>query len=139
MFDLRVDARGLWRTTVLNMIRGAHVVLYSTNAEADRAFFRDVLDYPFVDAGHGWLIFALPPAELAIHPADASGAQDLFLMCDDIEAFIAQMAERGVACSDLQTERWGTITHLTLPGGAALGVYEPTHPSPLDPGTNRDT
>ncbi|MGW6377877.1 VOC family protein [Rhodococcus sp. NPDC055112] len=115
------------------MIRGAHVVLYSTNAEADRAFFRDVLDYPSVDAGHGWLIFALPPAELAIHPADADGVHELFLMCDDVEAFVEQMAEHGVTCSDLRRERWGLITHLTLPGGGALGVYEPTHPSPLNP------
>jgi catechol 2,3-dioxygenase-like lactoylglutathione lyase family enzyme len=89
------------------MTRAAHVVLYSTDAEADRAFFRDVLDYPFVDAGHGWLIFALPPAELAIHPANANDTQELFLMCDGIEAFIAQMSLSGVACSDLQTERWG--------------------------------
>jgi catechol 2,3-dioxygenase-like lactoylglutathione lyase family enzyme len=116
------------------MIRGAHVVLYSKNAEADRAFFRDVLDYPFVDAGHDWLIFALPPAELAIHPADANDMHELFLMCDDVEAFIAQMTQRGVMCSDLQRERWGLITHLTLPSGGALGVYEPTHPSPLNPG-----
>ncbi|MBP1159612.1 catechol 2,3-dioxygenase-like lactoylglutathione lyase family enzyme [Rhodococcus sp. PvR044] len=115
------------------MIRGAHVVLYSTDAEADRAFFRDVLDYPSVDAGQGWLIFALPPAELAIHPADADGVHELFLMCDDVEAFVEQMAEHGVACSDLRRERWGLITHLTLPGGGALGVYEPTHPSPLNP------
>jgi hypothetical protein len=130
---------GLWRTTMLSMIRGAHVVVHSSNAEADRAFFRDVLDYPFVDAGQGWLIFALPPAELAIHPSDTNGAQELFLMCDDIEAFRTQMAESGVACSVPQTERWGIVTHLTLPGGGALGVYEPTHPSPLDPGTNRNT
>jgi catechol 2,3-dioxygenase-like lactoylglutathione lyase family enzyme len=116
------------------MIRGAHIVLYSCNAEADRAFFRDVLDYPFVDAGHGWLIFALPPAELAIHPASANGAHELFLMCDDVAAFMVQMSQRGVVCSDLQTERWGLITHLTLPGGGALGVYEPTHPSPLNRG-----
>jgi catechol 2,3-dioxygenase-like lactoylglutathione lyase family enzyme len=116
------------------MIRGAHVVLYSTDAEADRAFFRDVLDHPFVDAGRGWLIFALPPAELAIHPANANGTQELFLMCDHIEAFVAQMSMRGIACSDLQTERWGVITHITLPGGGALGVYEPTHPSPLNAG-----
>jgi catechol 2,3-dioxygenase-like lactoylglutathione lyase family enzyme len=116
------------------MIRGAHVVLYSTNAEADRAFFRDVLGYPFVDAGHGWLIFALPPAELAIHPAGADGAHELFLMCDDVHAFLAQMSERGVVCSDLRSERWGLITHLTLPGGGALGVYQPTHPSPLNRG-----
>lgn len=115
------------------MIYGAHVVLGSTNAEADRAFFRDVLEYPHVDAGHGWLVFALPPAELAIHPAEANGALDLFLMCDDVEAFVLQMTQRGVVCSDLQSERWGLITHLTLPGGGTLGIYEPTHPSPLNP------
>ena len=115
------------------MIRGAHVVLCSTNADADRAFFRDVLDYPAVDAGHGWLIFALPPAELAIHPAEANGAHELFLMCDDVQGFIAQMAERGVACSDVSRERWGSITGVTLPGGGLVRVYEPTHPSPLKP------
>ena len=76
------------------MMRGAHVVLYSRDAEADRAFFRDVLDYPFVDAGHDWLIFALPPAELAIHPGDANDVHELFLMCDDVGAFITQMSAR---------------------------------------------
>jgi catechol 2,3-dioxygenase-like lactoylglutathione lyase family enzyme len=116
------------------MMRGAHVVLYSRDAEADRAFFRDVLDYPFVDAGHDWLIFALPPAELAIHPGDANDVHELFLMCDDVGAFITQMSARGVLCSDVQRQRWGLITHLTLPGGGALGVYEPTHISPLNPG-----
>jgi len=115
------------------MIRGAHVIVYSTDAEADRAFFRDVLEYPFVDAGRGWLIFALPPAELAVHPAGSNGPHELFLMCDDIDAFMAQMAERGVVCSDLRTEQWGVITHLTLPGGGPLGVYQPTHLSPLNP------
>lgn len=85
-------------------------MLYSTNADADRAFFRDVLAYPSVDAGHGWLIFALPPAELAIHPADVNGAHELFLMCDDVQAFIAQMAERDIACSEVSRERWGLIT-----------------------------
>lgn len=114
------------------MIRGAHVIVYSTDAAADRAFFRDVLAYPCVDAGHEWLIFALPPAELAIHPAGANGAHELFLMCDDVEAFVAQMSERGVMCSDLRAERWGLMTRLTLPGGGTLGVYEPTHPSPLN-------
>jgi hypothetical protein len=113
------------------MIHGAHVILYSTDAAADRAFFRDVLEYPFVDAGHDWLIFALPPAELAIHPAADGGAHELYLMCDDLAAFTAQMSERGVACSDPRTERWGRITHLTLPGGGTIGVYQPTHPSPL--------
>ena len=115
------------------MIRGAHVVLYSTNADADRVFFRDVLAYPSVDAGHGWMIFALPPAELAIHPAEANGAHELFLMCDDLQAFIAQMAERGAVCSDVSRERWGSITAVTLPGGGLVRVYEPTRPWPLKP------
>lgn len=114
------------------MIRGAHVILYSKNAVADREFFRDILHYPFVDAGHDWLIFALPPAELAVHPADESGSQELFLMCDNVEEFMAEMAEHGIGCSPVQAERWGLITHLTLPGGGKLGVYEPRHPSPLD-------
>jgi catechol 2,3-dioxygenase-like lactoylglutathione lyase family enzyme len=116
------------------MIHGAHVVLFSTDADADRAFFRDVLEYSFVDAGHGWLIFALPPAELAIHPAEVNAGHELFLMCDDIDAVVAKMSAPGIACSELTTERWGSITHLTLPGGGSLGIYEPTHPSPLHPG-----
>jgi hypothetical protein len=114
------------------MIRGAHVVLYSQNAVADREFFRDVLRYPFVDAGHDWLIFALPPAELAVHPADSNGTQELFLMCDNVEEFMAEMAGRAVACSPVEAERWGLITRLTLPGGGTLAVYEPRHPSPLN-------
>jgi catechol 2,3-dioxygenase-like lactoylglutathione lyase family enzyme len=113
------------------VILGTHVVVYSTDADADRAFFRDVLGYPFVDAGHGWLIFALPPAEVAVHPAASNGSHELYLMCDDIETFIAEMSERGVACSELHAERWGLITRLTLPGGGDVGVYQPTHPSPL--------
>ena len=113
------------------MIRGAHVVVFSTDAEADRTFFRDVLELPFVDAGHGWLIFALPGAELAVHPADAGGSHELFLMCDDIHAFVAKMTERDVACSEVRTERWGLITSLTLPGGGEVAVYEPTHPVAL--------
>ena len=113
------------------MILGAHVVIYSADADADRAFFRDVLEYPFVDAGHDWLIFALPPAELAVHPAQSNGPHELFLMCDDVEAFVARMGARGVVCSALRVERWGTVTELTLPGGGALGVYQPTHPSPI--------
>jgi catechol 2,3-dioxygenase-like lactoylglutathione lyase family enzyme len=113
------------------MITGAHIVLYSTDAAADRAFFRDVLGYPFVDAGHDWLIFALPPAELAVHPTDSADNHELFLMCDDVENFIEQMAERGVVCTDVSAERWGSVTRLTLPGGGTLGVYQPSHPSPL--------
>jgi hypothetical protein len=114
------------------MIRGAHVVLYSADADADRGFFRDIFGDAFVDAGHGWLIFALPPTELAIHPAATNGGHELFLMCDDVEGFIAQMTERGVACSAVQRERWGLVTGVTLPSGGTLRVYEPTHPSPLN-------
>jgi catechol 2,3-dioxygenase-like lactoylglutathione lyase family enzyme len=116
------------------MIHGAHIVLYSSDAEADRAFFRDVLEYPCVDAGHNWLIFALPPAELAVHPAESDGGHELFLMCDDIEAFVKQMSRRNVVCAELSTERWGSLTRLTLPSGGTIGVYQPSHPSPLTVG-----
>jgi hypothetical protein len=113
------------------MLHGAHVILSSTNAEADRAFFRDVLKYPFADAGHGWLIFALPPAEVAIHPADRGGAHELYLMCDDVKALIAEMKEKGVATAPVHEERWGLLTYITLPSGSRLGIYEPRHASPL--------
>jgi len=119
---------------VPTMIFGAHVVIYSTDASADRAFFRDVMGYASVDTGHDWLIFALPPAELAVHPADETSAHELFLMCDDIAAFIEKMTALGVKCSDLHTERWGSITKITLPGGGKLGVYQPSHQSPLSQG-----
>ena len=112
------------------MITGAHAILYSTDAEADREFFRDVLELPFADAGHGWLIFALPPAELAVHPAESTGAQELYLTCDDVAGFVERMTGLGVACTQPVVERWGSITQVTLPGGGSLGVYEPTHPSP---------
>jgi catechol 2,3-dioxygenase-like lactoylglutathione lyase family enzyme len=113
------------------MIHGAHVIIYSKDAEADRAFFRDVLGYRFADAGHGWLIFALPPAEVAVHPADETGMHELYLMCDDVSAFLAEMKDKGVACSSVKEERWGSITQVTLPGGGKLGVYQPKHASPL--------
>jgi hypothetical protein len=115
------------------VIYGAHVIINSTDAEADREFFRDVLHYPSVDAGHGWLIFALPPAELAVHPAETA-SHELYFMCDNVEQFIQEMTARGVTCSEVSVERWGRITRLTLPGGGTLGVYQPTHPSPLTDG-----
>src|SRR5579871_6625946 len=99
------------------MIKGAHVIIYSTNAEADRAFFRDVLAYPFADAGHGWLIFALPPAEVAVHPSEQNDVHELYLMCDNVKALMAELAAKGVACSPIDEQRWGSITRLTLPGG----------------------
>jgi hypothetical protein len=113
------------------MIHGAHIIIYSKDSEADRAFFRDVLKYNYVDAGHGWLIFALPPAELALHPSDENATHELFLMCDDVRAFIGAMAEKKVKCSPVDEQRWGAITRLALPGGGTIGVYQPKHPSPL--------
>lgn len=115
------------------MIHGAHVIIYSKDSEADRAFFRDVLKYDFVDAGHGWLIFALPPAEVAVHPSEDNDVHELFLMCDDIQALIVEMKQKEVTCSPIDEQRWGSITRLTLPGGGKLGVYQPKHASPLKP------
>jgi catechol 2,3-dioxygenase-like lactoylglutathione lyase family enzyme len=114
------------------MISGAHVILYSKNAEADRAFFRDVLGFQSVDAGRGWLIFALPPAEAAFHPSDDTDvAHELYLMCDDLKAEIASLAEKGVKCSAVQEARWGSITKMQLPGGGEVGLYQPKHPTAL--------
>jgi hypothetical protein len=113
------------------MIHGAHVIIYSKDSEADRAFFRDVLQYESVDAGHGWLIFALPPAEVAVHPSEENDVHELFLMCDDVQALIAEMKKKKVECSPVDEQRWGSITRLTLPGGGKLGVYQPKHGSPL--------
>ena len=113
------------------MISGAHVILYSQDADADRAFFRDVLSFRCVDAGHGWLIFALPPAEAAIHPSDRNGAHELFLMCDDLMAEIPVLAEKGVVCSKVERERWGSITRIKLPGGGTVGLYQPSHATAL--------
>jgi catechol 2,3-dioxygenase-like lactoylglutathione lyase family enzyme len=113
------------------VIRGAHVIVYSKDAEADRAFFRDVLRYESVDAGHGWLIFALPPAELAVHPSDENDAHEVYFMCDDVQAFVAEMTKRSIACSAIEELRWGSLTRITLPGGGKLGVYQPKHASPI--------
>jgi hypothetical protein len=112
------------------MITGAHAILYSANADADRAFLRDVLGLSGIDAGGGWLIFGLPPSEVAVHPAETSGHQELYLLCEDVEAFRAELARRRVACSPVDEQRWGRITHVTLPGGGTIGVYEPRHPRP---------
>jgi catechol 2,3-dioxygenase-like lactoylglutathione lyase family enzyme len=113
------------------MIFGAHVVVYSKDAEADRAFLRDVLRFPSVDAGHGWLIFALPPAEVAVHPAGENNRAELYLMCDDLNAEMAALGSKGVRCSEVQEERWGSIAKIPLPGGGHLGLYQPKHPLAL--------
>lgn len=112
------------------MITGAHSIIYSTNAGADRAFFRDVLRFPHADAGQGWLIFGLPPSEVAVHPADENDLHELYLMCDSIDGFIAEMKTYGVACSEVHEQPWGRLTQITLPGGGKLGVYEPRHARP---------
>ena len=112
------------------MINGSHVIVYSKDAEADRAFLRDVLKLSHVDVGHGWLIFALPPSEIAVHPADDSGTVELYFMCEDVNRFVAEMTARGMACTDVQDLRWGRLTNLTLPGGGQVGVYEPKHARP---------
>ena len=135
------------------MINGAHVLLYSEKAELDRAFFKDVLGFPAVDVGHGWLIFGLPPAEVAVHPADDAnadpqksaqqmseekkpGAQQsgrrqigavLYLMCDDLAAQVAQLRAKGASCGEVHEERWGSVTTIRLPSGAELGLYQPKH------------
>lgn len=116
------------------MIFGAHLVIFSQDAESDRAFLRDVLGLSSVDAGHGWLIFALPPAELAVHPGEGASPHELFLMCDDLAAEIAALAAKGVRCSTVEEPRWGSVTKIQLPGGGEIGLYQPKHPSPLTTG-----
>ena len=113
------------------MIFGAHVIMYSKDAAADRAFFREVLGFSSVDAGHGWLIFALPPAELAVHPAEEKERHELYFMCDDLKAEIAALGEKGVRCSEVQEARWGSIAKIRLPGGGEVGLYQPKHPTAL--------
>lgn len=108
------------------MINGAHVIIYSQDAEADRAFFRDVLGYPHVDAGDGWLIFKLPPAEVAVHPSDAP-SHELYLMCDDVNATVDELSAKGVKCAPVTNAGWGLKTGIRLPGGGELGLYQPRH------------
>ena len=113
------------------MISGAHLVVYSKNVEADRAFFRDVLGFKCVDAGHGWLIFALPPAEAAFHPSDENGPHELYFLCDSLKAEMASLAKKGVTCSEVEEARWGSLTKMRLPGGGEIGLYQPKHPTAL--------
>jgi len=112
------------------MINGAHVVIYSKNSEADRKFFRDVLHFPSVNAGHGWLIFALPRAEAAFHDAESNDRHELFLMCDDIASTLSDLKAKKVKVSDVSEQRWGKLASFTLPGGGKVGIYEPKHARP---------
>ena len=116
------------------MLTGAHSIIYSTNPDADRAFLRDVLAFPSVDVGEGWLIFGLPPAEVAVHPSNRNGVHELYLMSDDIEGFVAEMKRQNIACGPVQNQGWGLLTEVTLPGGGKLGIYQPRHARPKVPG-----
>jgi len=109
------------------LISGAHVILYSRDAEADREFFRDILKFPYMDAGEGWLIFALPPAEMAVHPAEKNGSLELYLMCDDLKATIKSLKKKKVECSPSADQGWGVLARVKLPSGGELGLYQPKH------------
>lgn len=116
------------------MITGVHAIIYSDKADAVRALFRDVLGYRSVDAGRGWLIFALPPAEVAIHPTDGDGKHELYLMCDDLDQTLADLREKGVATiGPIHEERWGRSTSIQIADGTTLGIYQPAHPLAIAP------
>src|SRR5581483_4174203 len=127
--SVKCDDSGAQREHI--MIIGAHVVIYTKNPEADRAFFQDVLKFPSVDAGHGWLIFAMPPCEAAFHDAENNGPHELYFMCDDVAATLSELEAKQVKVSEIQQQRWGKVARFTLPGGGQIGIYEPRHPSPL--------
>jgi len=119
------------------MIIGGHIMIQSTQEGADKAFFRDVLKLPTVDAGGGFLIFGIPPSDVAVHAADKDGGHELFLMCDDVEKFLADMTKRGVQTAPVQRQMWGIVTAVTLPGGGKLSVYQPLHKRPKPAGAKR--
>lgn len=116
------------------MITGLHSIIYSPDADKVRAFLRDVLGLKSVDAGHGWLIFAAPPAEIAVHPTEADGKprHEFYLMCDDLKTTMEELAGKGVQCSAITEARWGSITSIQLPGGGEIGLYQPKHPTALE-------
>ena len=114
------------------MINGIHAIVYSKDAEKLRSFFKDVLELPSVDAGRGWLIFALPPAELAAHPSEEEGHHELYLMCDDVHATVEELKSKGIELSVPIADRgWGLVTRLKLPSGDEIGLYQPKHPTAL--------
>ena len=116
------------------MITGVHAIVYGPDAEAMRAFFRDVLELPFVDSGGGWLIFALPPAELAAHPTEGAPEHQLFLTCDDVDATIAELRAKGVEIvGPVREAEWGRLASVRVPGGGELGIYQPRHRQPARP------
>ena len=112
------------------MLTGAHSIIYSKRPEADRAFLRDVLGLPHVDVGEGWLIFGLPPAEVAVHPSGENDVHEFYLMCEDVEELVTRLKARRVACAPVRDLGWGLLTQVTLPGGGKLGIYQPRHARP---------
>lgn len=112
------------------MIVGTHAIIYSKNAEADKEFFKNILKLTNLDVGNGWLIFGLPPSELAVHPSTENESHELYLMSDDIKSFVQEISKRSITCSELQDQGWGILTSLKLPGGGPLGVYQPRHERP---------
>jgi hypothetical protein len=112
------------------MITGMHAILYSSDPEADKAFFLNVLQLSHVDVGHGWLIFGLPPSEIAVHPSDTNDRTELYFLCEDIRTFIREMTAAKIQCGPIQDQRWGYLTQVTLPGGGKIGVYQPLHKRP---------
>jgi len=118
------------RRRVGAVINGAHVILYSRDDEADRAFLRDVLGFRYADAGGGWLVFAVPPAEVAVHPTAGEQDHQLYLMCDDLDVTVAELAAKGVEFgAPVSEQRWGRVTSIRLPGGGEVGLYQPRHPT----------
>ena len=120
-------------------ITGFHALLFNPQADELRVFLSDVLGLPFVDAGASRLIFALPPAELAVQPTGGEARTEVYLMCDDVESTVVELSAKGVTCRPITTESWGRVTYLELPGGAQVGLYEPTHPRPLWPQASKMT
>ncbi len=118
-------------------IVGSHSIIYSKDAAADRVFLKDVLKFPNVDVGDGWLIFGLPPSEVAVHPSEKNDVHEFYLMCDDVEALVAELQEREIACDPIHNLGWGLITQVTLPGGGKLGIYQPRHDRPPAMGAAR--
>ncbi|MCA1675362.1 MAG: extradiol dioxygenase [Actinobacteria bacterium] len=115
------------------MINGAHVIIYSRDAEADRQFLRDVLEFAPVDAGEGWLLFKVPPAELAVHPTEGAAVHELYLLCDDVEATVAELTAKGAEfAGPVADQGWGLLVSIVLPGGGQVGLYQPQHPTAFD-------
>ncbi len=112
------------------MIDGAHVILFSKDAAKDRAFLRDVIGFPALDIGEGWMLFKAPPSELAVHPSDENDKHELYLMCDDLEAEVSRLDAAGVTCGPVSDQGWGRVTRIPMPGGGQLGLYQPRHARP---------